>query len=73
MEQATAKAKTMKIIRRLNDVTPQEWDNVRNKCSHSKAKKKLTAWAIDFKGRHKQGFKYQLCCANCGEIIKDKL
>ena len=36
-------------------------------CEHKKTKKKLTAWAIDYKGKHKQGFKVKECCCRCGK------
>ena len=39
------------------------------KCQHTNTKMKLVSWAIDFKGKHRQGFKMKTCCADCGAVI----
>ena len=40
-----------------------------NQCTHTRTKQKLVAFAIDYKGKHEQGFRTLLCCADCGIVI----
>lgn len=43
-----------------------------NRCTHTRTKQKLVAFAIDYKGKHKQWFSALLCCADCGIVIDKK-
>jgi hypothetical protein len=40
-------------------------------CEHLNVKDKLVAWATDSKHGHDQGFKYALCCSDCGHEIQE--
>jgi hypothetical protein len=40
-------------------------------CRHKRTKKKLIAWAISSRYGREQGFRYGVCCCDCGVEVKN--
>jgi len=53
-------------------MSDKHFGNFMTQCKHTNTKERLVAVAIDYKGKHEQGFRKLLCCADCGIVIDKK-